>query len=59
MDLDTLLVIIYNLQTQVNFFQKQNGSAISYPSKITPKEKEFLKAKKGCFKYRKFSYINW
>ncbi|KAF9112092.1 hypothetical protein BGW39_004176, partial [Mortierella sp. 14UC] len=58
MDIDTLLVTLHNLQTQVNSFQKQNGSATSYPPKITQKEKEFLKAKGGCFKCRKLGHMS-
>jgi hypothetical protein len=62
MDIDNLYVAINNLTTQVNYLSRNNGfnnnsNNTPRPPKLTPEDKAYLIAKKGCFRCRKIGHM--
>jgi hypothetical protein len=62
MDIDNLHVAINNLTTQVNNLSRNNGfgnstHATPRPPKLTPEDKAYLIAKKGCFRCRRIGHM--
>ncbi|KAF9117648.1 hypothetical protein BG015_006899 [Linnemannia schmuckeri] len=59
MDIDNLHVAINNLTTQVNYLSRNNGNTNNAPRppKLTPEDKAYLIAKKGCFRCRKIGHM--
>ncbi|KAG0247182.1 hypothetical protein BGZ95_008929, partial [Linnemannia exigua] len=59
MDIDKLHVAINNLTTQVNNLSCNNGfgNTMPRPPKLTPEDKAYLIAKKGCFRCRKIGHM--
>jgi hypothetical protein len=58
MDIDNLHVAINNLTTQVNYLSRNNNSNNTpRPPKLTPEDKAYLIAKKGCFRCRKIGHM--
>lgn len=59
MDIDNLHVAINNLTTQVNYLSRNNGNTNNTPRppRLTPEDKAYLIAKKGCFRCRKIGHM--